>query len=130
MKLSRHTNRNLARLLLALALFAQGVVTAHACASLAATPAMAAMAALESMPCHEGAVQKQPAPSADTCLAHCSQADQISVDQHDAPVAAAGNVVVFRIQPQTQRFVSPITPQPVAPDTGPPIPIRFCSLLN
>jgi hypothetical protein len=130
MKLSRHTNRNLARLLLALALFAQGIMTAHACTSLVATPAMVAIPEQEFMPCHEGAAQKQPAPDADSCLTHCSQADQVSVDQHDAPVAAPTNVIVVSIQPQAQHIASPITPQYVALNTGPPIPIRFCSLLN
>lgn len=131
MKLSRHTNRNLARLLLALALFVQGVVTAHACAPLAAppAPAMAAMPDSESMPCHEGVTHKHLAPGADNCLTHCSQADQISVDQHEAP-AAPINAIVVSIQPPVQHIASPVTPQYVALDTGPPIPIRFCSLLN
>lgn len=133
MKLTRYTKRTLARLLLALALFAQGIVTAHACTPPAVNPAqaVAAMPEHESMPCHEDAAPEHAAPGANTCLNHCSQADQISVDQHDAPIAAPVGVMAWvSIQAQAQHRASAISPQQIAPDTGPPIPIRFCSLLN
>lgn len=133
MRLTLHTFRQLSRLLLGLTLFAQGVVDAHACAPLASIPAPAIAAMMESisMPCHEEAAPDHPASSTSACMAHCSQADQVNVDLHDATIAAPVSVIAWvSIQPQVQRSVSSIHPQLVALNTGPPIPIRFCSLLN
>lgn len=132
MKLSLHTNRNFARLLLALALFAQGVFAAHACILPATAPApvMADMSELDLMPCHETMTGENATSGKNACLTHCTQADQVGVDQHEAPAAPTSVIAWANIQPQVQHIASPITSQHVTLDTGPPIPIRFCSLLN
>lgn len=120
----------LARLMLGLMLFTQGVVAANACTApeVSATHAYS-MAADEGMgSCHEHETQSS---NANACLAHCTQSDQISADQHVAPLAAPVSVAV-RVSPQ------PVVPasfpkarfEQVALDTGPSLPIRFCSLLN
>jgi hypothetical protein len=79
----------------------------------------------ESMPCHE-----EQAPSSKGCVTHCSQADQISLD-HAAAIAApvsAASWVVATTAP-VQHVQQAITSQHVALNTGPPLPIRFCSFL-
>jgi hypothetical protein len=127
MKLAQRKIKWLARLMLVLVLFAQGIVAANAC--VASSPAQAYTMAQqdeEAMPCHE-----EETPNANACLSHCTQSDQISADQHEAPVAAPTSVIAWAsIQPQAQHLHPTFSPQPLALDTGPPIPIRFCSLLN
>lgn len=133
MKLTLHTFRQLSRLLLGLMLFAQGVVDAHACVPLATIPvtAIAAMMARDSMPCQKEAAPDRAASSPSACLAHCSQAGQVNVDLHAANIAAPVSVIAWSsIQPQAQPSASSMHLQLVALNTGPPIPIRFCSLLN
>jgi hypothetical protein len=105
--------------MMALVLFAQGVVSA----SVYAAPAPA-LHERHSAACHE----KQ-APASSICLAHCSQADQIGLD-HGAALAAPVSTASWQVSlPPVQRIALRIPRQQVALDTGPPIPIRFCSFL-
>ena len=129
MKLAQRKFRWLARLMLGLVLFAQGVVAANACVAPNASQVQAytiAHDAGSAIPCHEEKI-----PNANACLAHCDQADQISVDQHNATFSAPVSVVIrLAPLPQMQHEHPAIATEHVAPNTGPPIPIRFCSLLN
>lgn len=129
MRLTQHKIKWLARLMLGLVLFAQGVVAANACVAPAAGPVQAYFTAQqdsEAIPCHEEEVS-----NANACLSHCTQSDQISGDQHGAPLAAPVSVVAWAsTQPQEQHIRSAISSEHLVLDTGPPIPIRFCSLLN
>ncbi len=121
MKPTLHTRRWTGRLMMALVLFAQGVVSAN---SYAAPAAPAAAPAHHAMACHEKQL-----PSSSTCLSHCAQADQISIDQVAAPAAPAA-VASWKISlPALPRLTPAVRQQQVALDTGPPIPIRFCSFL-
>lgn len=121
--------RWLARLTLVLVLFAHGIVAASACVM--SSPAQAYSMEQhehedESMPCHE-----EELPNTNACLAHCIQADQISADQHNATIAAPASLVTWLTPfPQIQHDHPKTAFEHVALDTGPPIPIRFCSLLN
>lgn len=127
--------RRIARPLLGLLLFAQGVVAAQTCVAreaspiqaFAAAPAMAAMAMDddEQMPCHEQAGDNKNA-----CFVHCTQADQVSTAQAAMPFVAASTPVLVLDTPAVPAIIRP--PQQlarVATDSGPPISIRFCSFL-
>ncbi|TXT25302.1 MAG: hypothetical protein FD134_1113 [Gallionellaceae bacterium] len=120
--------RWLARLMLALVLFAQGVVAASACVDPDAGPAQAyAVAQGEgAAPCHEEEIS-----NANACLSHCTQPDQISADQHDAPVAPPTGVIGWAsARPPATDIRQLAAAEQIAPDTGPPLSIRFCSFLN
>jgi hypothetical protein len=121
MKPTRHTSRFTARLMMALVLFAQGFMATSGYAAPEAKPVGHQH---HLMTCHE---KQEPATS--TCLTHCSQADQISLD-HAAAHAVPAGVASWQVtMPPVQRFSLRIALQQAAPDTGPPIPIRFCSFL-
>jgi len=133
MKLAQRKIKWLARLMLGLTLFAQGVVAADACVAPDASPAHAYTQAqagaaehdVDAMPCHD-----EETPNANACLAHCTQSDQISADQHNAQLAAPVSVLNWIItQPQTRHIRPVISAEHLVLDTGPPIPIRFCSFL-
>lgn len=121
MKPTRHINRWTARLLMVLVLFAQGVLSN----SVYAAPAIKTTAHEQhAMACHE-----QQAPATSACLTHCSQADQISID-HAVSLAAPVSVATWQVTlPSVQRVAPGMPRQRVVLDTGPPIPIRFCSFL-
>jgi hypothetical protein len=125
MKLSSHTTRRIARLMLGLALFAQGVMTANACDVLNgnATQAFAAKAPdMPGMHCHDEA-----SPNANACLAHCTQGDQVNVDQV-IPVFLAPSVVTLLVDvPASVSVVPSYFTSRIALNTGPPVSIRFCS---
>lgn len=127
MKLAQRKVKWLARLMLVLVLFAQGIVAANAC--VASSPAQAYTMEQHddaAMPCHE-----EETPNANACLSHCTQSDQVSVDQQHTPIHAPVSVIAWAsIQPQAQHIPPVIYSAPLALDTGPPIPIRFCSFLN
>lgn len=128
MKLAQNKMRWLARLMLGLALFAQGVVAANACMTPEAGPAQAfaVVQGDEADPCHDEEVSNNNA-----CLAHCTQADQVSVDQHILLLAVPASIIGWAsTHPQAQALRPDILFEPPALNTGPPIPIRFCSLLN
>ncbi len=108
--------------MLGLALFAQGVVAANACDVLRGNATQAFAVEVEEMPCHDAVSS-----NANACLAHCTQGDQVSVDQ-SSPVFVASNVVTLLVDAPARVAVSPsyVTAQ-VALNTGPPVSIRFCS---
>lgn len=127
----------LARLMLGLALFGQGVMAANACVtpdasavrafSLATAEAMADEKAMDSCHGDEDAI-----PNANACLSHCTQSYQIHADQYDAPQAAPANVAVLRL-PQTEILQADLPKSRIeylAYTGDPPIPIRFCTFLN
>lgn len=125
MKLPQHTTRWIARFMLGLLLFAQGVVAANACnaADGNVTQAFAVSQADETaMHCHEDEV-----PNANACFVHCTQGDQVNVDQH-VPVFVAPSVVTLVVDvPASVSAISTSSIARVALNTGPPVSIRFCS---
>lgn len=137
MTLTRNTVKWLTRLMLGVMLFAQGVVAANACVRGAgATHAYAMSAPMPedsggemSGSCHED--EAAPA-NANICLAQNTQTDQVSADQI-VPVLVLPALVVLAV-PAAAEAVLPPTRATLAqlapPDTGPPLPVRFCSFLN
>lgn len=128
MKLPQNKIRWLARLMLALVLFAQGIVAASACLTPDAGPVQAYAAAQddEAAPCHDEEFH-----NSNACLAHCTQADQAGVDLHILQFAAPAGVIGWLSnQPQAEAVRQNVAVGQIAPDTGPPLPIRFCSFLN
>lgn len=121
--------RNLARALLGLVLFAQCVVAAEACNIREANPVHAFTSATEAdeerMPCHEQASENKNA-----CLVHCTQSDQINADQATPVFISSSDVVLVLEAPAVSATVSPsFKNAQLALNSGPPIPIRFCSFL-
>lgn len=131
MKLAQRKIKWLARLMLVLVLFAQGIVAASACIAPDVGPAQAYAIDHDSGQ-HEAAFcHDEEIPNANACLTHCTQSDQISVDQHEAPVAAPVSMAAWIISPPQVQHIRPATPhEHLALDTGPPLSIRFCSLQN
>lgn len=111
--------------MLGLVLFAQGVVAANACDVLRGnvTKAFAVEAAeATEMPCHEEASS-----NANACLAHCTQGDQVSVDQ-SSHTFVAPSIAILVVDAPAQVTVAPsYFTSRVALDTGPPVSIRFCT---
>ncbi len=127
MKLAQRKSKWLSRLMLGLVLFAQGIVAANACVAPGASPAQAYVIEQNAgaTPCHDEELS-----TANACLGHCTQPDRISVDQHNVSIAAPVSVISWAtIQPQAQSMRLAISPEYLALNTGPPIPIRFCSFL-
>ena len=133
MRFSNAKFRNLARATLALVLFAQCVVAAQACVSRTTSPVQAyapvmnetAMQDGEHTPCHE-----EPSANKNACLVHCTQADQISADQAALVFMPASEAVLVLDIPGVQiTFLSRPRIAQVAFNSGPPIPIRFCTFL-
>lgn len=126
MKLSRPLNRNIARLLMALALFVQWVVPASAYTMAPAKTAQVSAPMQMGMACHQGSADRS------TCLTHCSQSDQASHDhlQLTAPHAPAP-VWHVAVPPVSSLAcaVSPRTEVKLA-SASPPLSILYCSLLN
>jgi hypothetical protein len=132
--IARRTMKWLARLMLGLVLFGQGVVAANACV----TPGAGAVQAFSSVSmaddmvpdaCHE---HEDTLPNANACLSHCTQSYQISADPHFVPLAAPVSVAM-RVLPQPRRLVSRVSvphSEPLAFGGDPPIPLRFCTFLN
>lgn len=109
--------------MLVAAIFTQGILVAHACV----TPANSAVHALtvaEAMPCHEIEVS-----NANACLMHCTQSDQVNLDQQTvAAISVSENMLRVAMPPGQQILLSPAhTPLPL--NSGPPLSIRFCSFL-
>lgn len=132
MNLTRYTNRFLARLLVGVVVFAQGMMAAdvYAIPSASVRTAAVVMPAQETMsamPCHEDKVK---APSVGGCLTHCSQADQVNAD-HQVPFAAPIGTASWNVAaPAAERVSRAVIRLREVADTGPPLPIRFCSFLN
>lgn len=114
----------LARLTLALVLFAQGTLAAHACVAPADNMMhmLAGETMVENMPCHE--VDKH---NVNACQMHCTLSEQLNMDQQ-IPAAILVKPIVLRVATVAVEveFFS-VNRLPVALNSGPPIPIRFCS---
>ncbi len=125
MKFSSHTTRWIARLMLGLVLFAQGVVAANACdvvrGNISQAFASQETEAME-MHCHD-----ETATNTNACFVHCTQGDQVGVDQISPVFVASTNVTLLvDIPAQTVTAPSYFTSR-AALNTGPPASIRFCS---
>ena len=110
--------------MLALVLFAQGILAAHACVAPMAGVAqtLADKPAEATMHCHE--TKKV---NANECLMHCTQADQVNLDQQDITALPAHEVVLHAVlQPLQQRLVLASYTPPLS-NSGPPLSISFCS---
>ncbi len=112
--------------MLGLVLFAQGVVAANACDVLRGnvTQAFAVKTAeVAEMHCHDEAT-----PNAYACLAHCTQGDQVSVDQ-TIPVFVAPGVATLVVEVPALATLTPayLATSRVALNTGPPVSVRFCT---
>ncbi len=126
MTLSQRKNRYLTRLVLAAVLFAQGILAAHACVEpvAGAAQAVSGKQSVETMHCHE--VESV---NPNECLMHCTQSDQVNLDQHSMAALPANKVVLHVVMPYSQHKVNAVEYTPLVLNTGPPLSIRFCSFL-
>lgn len=123
MKKSAYLTCWIARLLVGVLLFAQGVVAANACDVLGGNIVQVFAAGDEVEPCHDEESSSNP----NACLDHCTQGDRVSVDQI-TPDFIPPSTLALRVALATQTFVLPLTPDATLRlNTGPPISIRFCS---
>ncbi|MDO8414345.1 MAG: hypothetical protein Q7S51_11220 [Gallionellaceae bacterium] len=126
MKLAPRKIKWLARLMLGLVLFTQGIVGASACLTAGASPAQAYAAHpnTTAMPCHAVAQ-----PNTNACLQQCTQADQVSLDHSISTVAPVAVAILTLPLSTTPINHLQVYPSHVALNTGPPLSIRFCSFL-
>lgn len=112
--------------MLVAALFAQGILAAHACVApdASAAHAVSAETVVPAMPCHESAKF-----NANECLMHCTQSDQVNLDQHNMLAAPVDELVLLVAIPALQHPALTAINSPQLLDTGPPLSIRFCSFL-
>ena len=68
-------------------------------------------------------------PNVNECLMHCTQSDQVNVDQQHMSAVVFNDVVLHVALPPMQYMALAIDYPPLVLDTGPPISIRFCSFL-
>lgn len=123
MKIAQRKIKWLSRLMLVAALFTQGILAAHACV-MSADRAAQVMSGAGAMPCYETEVT-----NANACLMHCTQSDQVNLDQQTvAAVAVNENMLRVAMLP-VQRDILKLTPMPLPLNSGPPLAIRFCSFL-
>ncbi len=111
--------------MLGLVLFAQGVVAANACDVVRgnATQAFAVKEAdATEMPCHDAVSS-----NANACLAHCTQGDQVSVDQSSHTFVAPSIAILVVDEPAQVAVAPSYLASRLALNTGPPISIRFCT---
>jgi hypothetical protein len=136
MKLPYKTNRMILRLVVALALFAQGVIPASAYAVMAA--AVSPMGRAPASSTHDGAAHGMPgmachqdAGASSSCLTHCSQSDQFSLDHAQLAALPVGTAVLHVLLPLTQGLSAgvPATAEPHLA-ASPPLSILYCSLQN
>jgi hypothetical protein len=124
MKFPSHTIRIIARLMLGLFLFAQGVVAANACNVFgAAEQAFAVKQSYSTkMHCHEETTS-----NSNVCLVHCTQGDQVNVN-HVNPIFVAPSIVALVVNvPSLVPVPSLYFTSRIALNSGPPVSIRFCS---
>lgn len=133
MRLSRHTLNWLARLMLGLLLFAQGVVAANACVTqTSATHAYTMIGQADELAVTGSCHESQALANANACLAQNTQADQASAD-YVVPQFALPTLTVLRVPNTTESAIAhscAVLAQLAPPDTGPPLPVRYCSFLN
>jgi hypothetical protein len=126
MKLSQRKIRFLSRLLLVAGLFAQGTLAAHACvlSSDVAVNVHAMETVAEAMPCHMAE-----SGNANACLIHCTQDNQVNLDQHSIFALPMTEAILHVAMPQIQHKGVTAVISPVALNIGPSLSIRFCSFL-
>jgi len=114
------------RLLLGLALFVQGSLAAYACVVpvASAVNVLSTQSVEAAIPCHQA--EKH---NANLCLIHCTQSDQVNLDQHTIAAEAVNEVVLHVAMPQLSYDVFAPAHSPWVLNTGPPLAIRFCSFL-
>lgn len=122
MKIAQRKIKWISRLMLVAAFFAQGTLAAHACVMSASSAVQPV--AVEAMPCH-GAAQH----NANACLMHCTQSDQVNLDQQHFAVVSFDDVVLHIALPSLQHRVFAVDHPPLVLDTGPPLSIRYCTFL-
>ena len=112
--------------MLVAALFSQGILAAHACVAptASAVQALSMEPVSETMPCHESKKI-----NANECLMHCTQGDQVNLDQQPVASVAVNEVVLHVALPPVQHKILTSVHSPLALNTGPPLSIRFCSFL-
>jgi len=100
MNLTQRKIKHWAQLMLAVVLFAQGTLAAHACVSAPDTllQRIAAEAVVEVMPCHQ--VEDN---NLNACQMHCTQSEQLNLDQQN-PVAVAVSEVVLQIELHAMQY--------------------------
>ncbi len=76
------------------------------------------------MPCHQA--EKQ---NANLGLIHCTQSDQVNLDQQPIAAEAVNEVVLYVAAPQLSFVMFSPVHSPLVLNTGPPLTIRFCSFL-
>jgi hypothetical protein len=126
MKIAQRKIKWLTRLMLVAALFTQGILAAHACVSSAssAVQAVSAQSGDAAMPCHEAEQH-----NANACVMHCTQADQVTLEQQHIAAISFDDAVLQIALPQMQHRVATANPAALAPNSGPPLAILFCSFL-
>ena len=126
MKFMQRKNKWLPRLMLLVALCTQGILAAHACVapSASAAQSLSMDAVVAAMPCHEA--EKS---NANACLMHCTQSDQLNLDQHTVEAVSVDEVVLSVAMPRVQQLALTANHSPLVLNSGPPLSIRYCSFL-
>jgi len=126
MLFSRKNNTLFTRFLLISALFVQGILASHACVSNEsnAINAYKMQDNSDTPACHHVG-----STSANECLMHCTQSEQVNLDHHhlNTPIFTQ-SVLQIATPPLRQRIPLAIY-VPMAASSGPPLTIRFCSFL-
>lgn len=112
--------------MLAAALFAQGILAAHACVApdASAVRALSMATVVQHMPCHEAAKL-----NANECLMHCTQADQVNLDQLHLAAVQSDKIVLHVALPIARHKTQSVQYSLLPLNTGPPLSIRYCSFL-
>jgi hypothetical protein len=76
------------------------------------------------MPCHETETT-----NANACLMHCTQSDQVNLDQQTVAAIATNENMLRVALAAVQQGVMTLDQAPLRLNTGPPLSIRFCSFL-
>ena len=124
MNFSQRKIRFLTRLMLVAGLFVQGTLAAHACV----THEVNAVQAL-SMQAGSESCRHAEKVSTNECLMHCTQSEQISLDQQHIVAPIFNTVVLHVAELQPQSNVLSMAHAPLASNNGLPLTIRFCSFL-
>lgn len=126
MNRTQRKTRWMTRLLLGVALLVQGSLAAHACVTpvVSAGYALSTQSAEAAMPCHQA--EKL---NANLCLIHCTESDQVNLDQHIIAAVAVNEIVLHVAMPPLSYDVFDLVHSPLVLNTGPPLTIRFCSFL-
>jgi hypothetical protein len=123
MKLSSITNRWIVRLMLALGMFAQGIVAVHACEVMHSQALAVKESDMTKMHCHHNSNST----NTNACLEHCTMGNQISIDQVVADFVTPNKITLVVAIPADVNVLPTHVNSSLVLDTGPPVSIRFCS---